>query len=314
MTVPRLLTIATAAAAVIASAACRPSAAAHTRHSLHYLSWTSSGSFSNDFVARLGKLLPDADVAIEHTSGSLVVLSTLQNGKGDFGFSLADVTYVAYRRGIEPDLYPHTNLRAVAVRWVNSLYAVVPDGSRIKRFEDLKGKRVGIIPRGSAGELLAGIMLEAHGLHYADMKPQFLELERLIDDLHAGQFDAVILNATPVSNLPSQVAKGGLRVLPLRREIATQLQAQYPFIKVVPLDRLAKVPGEATVGVDSVLVCRADLDEPTAYAVTKAFYGLLVDAARSQPGIDPANASATPIPLHPGAARFYREHEILNEP
>ena len=137
MTVPRLLTIATAAAAVIASAACRPSAAAHTRHSLHYLSWTSSGSFSNDFVARLGKLLPDADVAIEHTSGSLVVLSTLQNGKGDFGFSLADVTYVAYRRGIEPDLYPHTNLRAVAVRWVNSLYAVVPDGSRIKRFEDL---------------------------------------------------------------------------------------------------------------------------------------------------------------------------------
>jgi len=279
------------------------------------LSWTSSGSFSNDFVARLRRVLPDADVETEHTTGSLVVLSTLQNGKGDFGFSLADVTYVAYRRGIEPDLYPHTNIRGVAVRWVNSLYALVARGSGIERFEDLKGKRVGIIPRGSAGELLAGILLEAHGLHYSDMKPQFLEIERLIDDLHAGHLDAVILNATPLSGLPSQVARSGVRVLPLRREVATQLQGQYPFIKVVTVDRqLANMADQITVGVDSVLVCRADLDEPTAYAVTKAFYGLLVDAARTQSGIDPDNASATPIPLHPGAARFYREHEILNEP
>ena len=312
---PRMAAIFLALATAASSAACRPSAAAHGRRTLRYLSWTSAGSFSNDVVARLRALLPDSDVETEHTSGSLVVLSSLQTGKGDFGFALADVTYVAYRRGIEPDQYPHTNVRAIAVRWVNALYVMVPRGSNIERFEDLKGKRVGIIPRGSAGELLARIILEGHGLHYSDMKPQFLESDRLLDDLRAGNLDAVILNSTPLSDLQTRAAEGGLRVLSLRREVVTQLQGQYPFIKVVTLDREpANAPGQLTVGVHSVLVCRADLDEPTAYALTKAFYGLLVDTARSQAGIDPDNASATPIPLHPGAARFYREHEILNEP
>ena len=82
MFLPRVLTIAAAMAAVSSSVACRPSAAAHTRQSLRYLSWTSSGAFSNDFVARVQKLLPDTDIHTEHTSGSLVVLSTLQHGRG----------------------------------------------------------------------------------------------------------------------------------------------------------------------------------------------------------------------------------------
>jgi TRAP-type uncharacterized transport system substrate-binding protein len=69
--------------------------------------------------------LPDFDVVNEETSGSLVVLSSLQEGKGDFGFSLADAAYVAYRHGSNR-IRPHTNVRAIAVRWVNSFYAIVP--------------------------------------------------------------------------------------------------------------------------------------------------------------------------------------------
>jgi TRAP-type uncharacterized transport system substrate-binding protein len=29
------------------------------------------------------------------------------------------------------------------------------------------------------------------------------------------------------------------------------------------------------------------------------------------PVVDPDRAAATPIPLHPGAARYYREREVL---
>jgi TRAP-type uncharacterized transport system substrate-binding protein len=106
----------------------------------------------------------------------------------------------------------------------------------------------------------------------------------------------------------------GMRVVPLDRDALQTLQGQFPFVKTVALDRDGLGSRDQfTVGVDSVLVCRADLDDQTAYALTKAFYGLLSDAAKTQPGIDPDNASATPIPLHPGAARFYREQEVLNE-
>src|SRR4029077_20037296 len=110
--------------------------------------------------------------------------------------------------------------------------------------------------------------------------------------------------------------EAGLQVIPIDRQIVNNVRAQYPFVKVVPLEtKLAPGTDQITVGVDSVLVCRAGLEEPIAYELTKAFYGLLSDLAREQPSaaINPGNASATPIPLHPGAARFYREQEISNE-
>jgi TRAP transporter TAXI family solute receptor len=177
---------------------------------------------------------------------------------------------------------------------------------------DLRGKRVGVSVQGSGYELLTRITLEAYGIRYADMEPRFVEADELIDALRRGELDAVMMSATPLSPL-SAVRQGHFRVLPIDRDAVKRMQAQYPFVKRVPLDRDGiGSRDQMTVGVDSVLVCRADLDEPTAYALTKAFYGLLSDLARKEPAIDPANASATPIPLHPGAARFYREQEVLN--
>jgi uncharacterized protein len=296
-------------------AGCRQNAAAPQR-TLRYLTWTSSGSFSFDLVARVSAALPDVQVVTEQTSGSLVVLSSVQQGKGDFGFSLADVAYLAYRRGIDPDPFPHTNVRAIGTRWINALYAAVPRNSDIRTMADFKGKRIGIVPRGSAGELLTRLMLEAHGLQYGDVKPTFLEVDRLTTELRQGRIDVAILTGTPLSNLHADITEAGLQIVPIQREVVSKIRGQYPFVKVVPLNaELSPGADLITVGVDSILVCRADLEEPIAYELTKAFYGLLSNLAREQPSvaINPGNASATPIPLHPGAARFYREQEISNE-
>jgi len=309
----RIGVIALALLCAVALSGCRREVTTQEHRTLRYLTWTSVGQFSNDLIARVGHALPGTQVETEHTSGSLVVLSYLQHGKGDFGFSLADVAYTAYRRGIEPELFPHTNLRAIAVRWVNAVYVVVPQASDIRRVEDLKGKRVGVVPQGSAGELLSGMILEAHHLTYADVKPRFIPVDQLIPALQAGELDAIMPSATPVSDF-AELRQSRLRVVPLGKDAIKELQGQFPFVKTVTLERDGLGPtGTMTVGVDSVLVCRADLDDRTAYELTKAFYGLLSDAAKTQPGIDPENASATPIPLHPGAARFYREQEVLNE-
>src|SRR5215467_1250874 len=94
-----------------ALAGCRQVTAPASKRTLKYLTYLtpSNGSFSSDLVARVKAALPSVDVVNEETSGSLVVLSSLQEGKGDFGFSLADAAYLAYRHGIEPNPYPHTN-------------------------------------------------------------------------------------------------------------------------------------------------------------------------------------------------------------
>lgn len=312
----RSLAVATAGVTLVGLCACRAAPKPPPMEVVRYLSWTSSRSaFSMDFAAMLNTI-PNVRVATEETSGSLAILSMLQQGKGDVGFSLADVAYTAFRRGIEPDLTPHKNLRAIAVRWVNTLSVAVPADSPVQSVEGLRQKRVGIVPPGAAGELLTRIVLEAYGLKYADFQPIFLENDKIIPAIGQGRLDAAIMLGTPVSERGPEIRQSGLRRLPIRREIIRAVRANYPFVKRIsdPDPESEGGPAESdTVGVDSVLICRRELSEPLVYALTKEFHALLVQIAKTQPQarMNLEQASATPIPLHPGAARFYREREIL---
>jgi TRAP-type uncharacterized transport system substrate-binding protein len=69
-----------------------------------------------------------------------------------------------------------------------------------------------------------------------------------------------------------------------------------------------------TIGVDSILVCRRELDEGLVYELTKFFFQALPTLSFSQDALrsmDLEQAPATPIPLHAGAARYYRERELM---
>jgi len=82
----------------------------------------------------------------------------------------------------------------------------------------------------------------------------------------------------------------------------------------VPL-RAEVTEGTGTaVGADGLLVCRGDVREDLVYQLTKEFFAQRPARAHSHGEaalIDPERGPATPIPLHPGAARYYREREIL---
>ena len=69
-----------------------------------------------------------------------------------------------------------------------------------------------------------------------------------------------------------------------------------------------------TVGVDTLLLGRAGLSDATTRGIAEAFFAALPElGALPMPFrfVDPAQASATPIPLHSGAARYYRERELF---
>jgi TRAP transporter TAXI family solute receptor len=68
-----------------------------------------------------------------------------------------------------------------------------------------------------------------------------------------------------------------------------------------------------TVGVHNLLVCRRDLDEGLVYRLTRRLFEVLPSLVQQQDSlrlVDLQQAPATPIPLHPGAARYYREREL----
>jgi TRAP transporter TAXI family solute receptor len=251
-------------------------------------------------------------VSQEGTAGSVVVVSALHRGHGDIGMAQADVVYGAYRRGTEDVRFAHTNLSAIAVLNVNKLYVIARNGSRFRRIEDLRGQRIAVAQRGGASELFTRVVLAAHGMSYSDIMVEFHPFEDMGRDFAAGTMDAmIIVSGTPVQ-AQTATARHDVRVLPISETVIRALRAEYPFVKPLLLqsDELPRLTAPVqTVGVDNLLICRKDLDAELAYQLTKEFFVWPESATRYR--FDPNLVATPPIPLHPGAARYYREQEIL---
>lgn len=95
-----------------------------------------------------------------------------------------------------------------------------------------------------------------------------------------------------------------------------QLREDRPFMRAVTIP--AGTYGEhvaavQTIGLESVLVCHRNIDDAAGRQLTSALVEALHDLARAgRWNLVPLHAvPAAPIPLHPGAAVFYRESELL---
>ena len=94
------------------------------------------------------------------------------------------------------------------------------------------------------------------------------------------------------------------------------IRSDYPFLRLVFIPS-GTYPTQKdpirTIGVENILVCRADLAEDIVYELTRGLFDMVSGLAAERTSLRLMNieqAPATPIPLHPGAARYYREREI----
>jgi TRAP transporter TAXI family solute receptor len=314
---PRASAAALLIASICAAPACSSGAAATRPQELTLWSGIAA-SFTNDLIQHINNAVPETHIRLQATSGGVVVVSAVDEGKGQLGLAQSDVVYLAYRRGIERHLYPHKNLRAIAVLWINNLYVLVRRDSPYQSISDLKGRKVGVIMPGTSGEFSTRIVLGAYGLSYADVEPIFEPTVQIVPKLGRGEIDAAF-SANPIMSPSARTVNETvpLRLLPISRSVINRLRGSYPFLKPVTV-AADQFPGQGqpveTLGAEWLLVCRSDLSEDVVYQLTKAFFAELPALARDHGEaalIDPEQAPATPIPLHAGAARYYREREVL---
>src|SRR6187401_639812 len=140
----------------LCTAACSSGSAAPRAQQLTLWSGIAA-EFTNDLIQRFNGALRETHIDLQTTSGGVVVVSAVDGGQGQLGLAQSDVVYLAYRRGIERNLYPHKNLRAIAVLWVNTLYVLVRRDSPFRSISDLKGRRVGIIVQGTPASSRRGL-------------------------------------------------------------------------------------------------------------------------------------------------------------
>jgi TRAP transporter TAXI family solute receptor len=258
--------------------------------------------------------MPDVDAEVKVTNGTLANLEALQNGSVDVAFSYADVAYAAYVGGPGDQREPFAGLRALVLLQLLPVQFVVSDRSPVRDVTDLPGRKVIFV--GGGTNLAAERIVRAYGV---DPKSILLQQARFpedyIADLSSGKLDAMfLLSRYPVDHVGGALERGS-HLMPLAGDPIERLHRQYPFFRPMLIAGGA-YPTQSlpvrTIGVHSLLLCRVDLDEALVYRLTKALFQSLAEQSNELLwSVDLDRAAATPIPLHPGAARYYRERELF---
>lgn len=262
--------------------------------------------------ARVPGLVPEVV-----SGGSGRNLNAIEAGRAQVAFAQADMAYSAFRRGVGESTAPFANLRAIALLWHSAMQVVVPADSPIRSVRDLRGQRVVAGAPGTGNQALTAIALGAYGMSYDDLRPEFANFTRGAAALREGSADAaVIVAGIPADGVAELGRARPIRLVPIPRNDVQRLRAQFPFLEpatVAAGTYTGQTDDIPTIGVRNLLVCRADLDEDLVSALTAALFDALPQLAASHPSaalIDVTVAPATPIPLHPGAARYYRAREL----
>ena len=277
----------------------------------------SPGGFFNPLgtalVGAYSRALPDRSFTVVQSGGAVENLESLQRGAADLGFAFADVTYLAFVGRLDEGPRPFDRLRGVAVLQLTAVHVLIRPGSGITSIAQLRGRRVALGPTGSGTAITAKVLLEAFGVPIAEVRGEYLPFLQSANGVVRGELDAAFVSAGYPAESVLTATRGGANLLEVSGPVVERLRTNYPFLRValIPAGTYPTVRGPVhTVGIDTLIACSTDLTETLVYRLTKTFFDVLpelatqVDALRR---MDLARAPATPIPLHDGAARYYRE-------
>lgn len=261
-------------------------------------------------VSALSQSMSNVEITVLPTAGAVANINAIHQGEAELGFTFADVAYLAFS-GQLTDGPPFDQLRGIAVLQVTPIALVARAGLSIRDPADLRGLSVGVGPPGSGTAVTASLILQAFGLDEKDLRVEEIGFQESATKLLNGRLDAMFDNAITHSESLKRVTDAGARFVPIEGPSADRLRRDYPFLTSTVTSRELYGSSAHTIGVDGVLICRSDLDETLAYELTKQLFSSLKSLGRGALRfMDVDQAPATPVPLHPGAARYYREREL----
>jgi TRAP transporter TAXI family solute receptor len=255
--------------------------------------------------------IPEMDIEILERIREVDIVTALHDGEGDVAFARADLSYLAYIGQL--DQRPLDRLRGVATLNTSPLYVLVRNDSSIRNFDDLRGRRVNLGYSGSGTALTLELVLQALG---DDIQKSYEPFQDSLVKLADGRIDATFAVAGyPLKTIRKAITEGGARLVWLSEAKTRDVRRQHPFVRsvVIPPGVYGDEP-ISTIGVERLLICRDALEDDIVYRLTKAFFETLPELSASDwqlRQMDVENAPATLVPLHRGAARYYREQEQL---
>jgi uncharacterized protein len=248
--------------------------------------------------------------------GTVLGVDYVDDGRAEVTVVPSDIAYLAFTKGTEDSPHAHSRLRGMGMLYVNAIHLMVSERINFRSLDDLRGKRIGVGLKGGSTDLTVRTVLPYLGIPLSQVHLEQLSREEMYKKSAEHKLDAAFLvTAYPASSVASVLKDTGFHLVSIDGPRVAELRSRYLFLR--PITIPAGVYGNQkiqTVGNNWLLVCREDLSEEIVYRMLSIFFNSIEEIAAVQPALLSVTAqdfALTPIPLHPGAARFYRERELL---
>jgi TRAP transporter TAXI family solute receptor len=249
--------------------------------------------------------------AVTSTDGSINNLRLLAARKADVAFNQIDTAadQLAHTAPADP-----RSPRALARIYDDFVHVVVPANSALTSVAQLRGARVALGSPGSGVLFMAQRVLQSLAISPdKDLRAVHLGLDDSVAAMKKGNIDAFFWSGGLPTPAVADLAKSvPIRLLNLQEDLAP-IHAAYPEYApgTVPVGTYRLTQPVTTLLVHNVLLVRAEMAEDVAHGLVAALFTRQEQIARASPNaqkIDMRAAIGTePIPLHPGAERWFRE-------
>ncbi|MCX8116874.1 MAG: TAXI family TRAP transporter solute-binding subunit [Desulfobacterota bacterium] len=210
----------------------------------------------------------------------------------------------------------YRNIRIIFPMYASYFQIYVKKTSGIKSLYDLNGKNIGVGPSGGTAATYWPKLLEMAGIKTARMVRG--DSARLNQQFKEGALDA---NAQAVG-LPWMLVQEmettqEIHLLSIPRAEAEKFIQKYPHFALGTIPKgYYKCNAEnevETITVWNFMIVHKDAPEDLVYEVVKRTFenvDLLISAHPAAKETRPEHIVHSPVPLHPGAARYYKEKNI----
>jgi uncharacterized protein len=256
--------------------------------------------------------------SVESTGGSAYNVNTIKAGELDFGLTQSDVQFNSLKgMGAFKEGGAFEDLRAVFSVHPEPFTVLARKEANAAKFEDLKGKRVNVGNPGSGTRASMEELLTTLGWKLSD----FSLASELKADEHGpalcdNKIDAFFYGVGhPSANIQDPTTTCGAKLVSITGPAVDKLLADKPYYAkaTIPGGLYANNPQPTeTYGVLATMVTSAKVPDETVYAVTKAVFENFNEFKSLHPAfanLDPAKMvkDGLSAPLHPGAAKYYKE-------
>ena len=253
----------------------------------------------------------DITVTVEESQGSVQNVMEVIGRKGNYVFTTPPVL-IKLARGGKAMFKDKANPRFDEIRALFpipslTMHFVMSEKSGVTDFSGMEGKTI-LLGKGSFGAREGEKYLKLFGLE-GKVTLAEVELSNAVPALKNGQIDGfVTAGSYPAPNVVEAAASAGAKVLSLSDE---QIKLSKRTRLEIPAGTYAgQSSAITTTSLPVVTFATTDMDDATAYALTKTFWAQKVSMSAQAAwwrGVTEESLATISTKIHPGAIRFYKE-------